>query len=54
LCIYDQAGKIVTQSMSANLLEMSRQAEEEIIYANPSAYLEERIAALPLGICVPL
>jgi hypothetical protein len=40
--------------MSAILLEMSLQAEEKFFYAKPSAYLEERIAALQMGLCVPL
>jgi hypothetical protein len=54
LCIDDLAVKIANQSMNANLLEMSRQAEETFFYVKPSAYLEERIAALLMGLCVPL
>jgi hypothetical protein len=40
--------------MSAILLEMNRRAEEKFLYAKPSAYLEERIAALLIGLCAPL
>jgi hypothetical protein len=54
LCIDNLAGKIVNQSMSANLLEMSHRAEQEFLYVKPSAYLEERIAALPIGLFAPL
>jgi hypothetical protein len=54
LCIDELAVKIAGQSMSANLLEMIRQAEEKFFYANQTQMLEERIAALPIGLCVPL
>jgi len=40
--------------MSANLLEMIRQAGEKFFYANQTHMLEERIAALLIGLCVPL
>jgi hypothetical protein len=35
--------------MSANLLEMSRRAEQDFLQSKPSKYWEARIAALPQG-----